>query len=185
MAIITTEHHTIIQKHIILLLFRFAKFFLLLCMIFFFWLIAFTYKDKIVAENVSILRFVIVPSLFFMTNYVFFKLILGIVIYFHDLVIFYKDKIVIIKNSLFIQSDMEIIDMYRVMKTNITCHGFIANFFGYGNITIEQQNDDVKVIHFVPRPEKIAELLDARRSLIINARIGKEKDRPKNYWDRS
>lgn len=105
--------------------------------------------------------------------------------YYHDLVIFYKDKIVIIKNSFFFQSDLEIIDMYRIMKLNVTCHGFLATVCGYGNIRIEQANDDVKIIHFVPHPEKIVELLEVRRSLIISEHGKKDEKKEKTYWDRS
>jgi hypothetical protein len=125
-------------------------------------------------EAMSI-HLIVVGTLFLCLNYIFVKLILETIIYFHDLVIFYKDKIVIIKNSLFYQSDLEIIDMYRIMKLNITCHGYIATIIGYGNIRIEQQNDDVKIIHFVPHPEKIVELLEVRRSTIIAERGKLEK----------
>lgn len=134
----------------------------------------------------NILIYVITPILFVGINYIYIRLILELVIYYHDLMIFYKDKIVIIKNSFFFQSDLEIIDMYRIMKLNVICHGFLATACGYGNIRIEQANDDVKIIHFVPHPEKIIELLEIRRSLIISER-GKKDDKSKdanNYWDR-
>lgn len=132
--------------------------------------------------------YIIIPIIFFSLNYIFFKLTLETIIYYHDLVIFYKDKIVIIKNSLFYQSDLEIIDVYRIQKLNILCHGFMATLVGYGNVRIEQQNDDVKIIHFMPHPERIVELLETRRSAIIAER-GKVSEKTKmkddNYWERA
>jgi len=186
MAIIATTHHTIMQKHRILYIFKLVKFLFLLCVLIFLGWLAFHYKEEIYESHPAIMSFIIVPVLFFSLNYIFIKLILETIIYFHDLVIFYKDKIVIIKNSLFIQSDLEIIDVYRIMKLNVLCHGFIANLIGYGNIRIEQSNDDVKIIHFVPHPEKLVELLEIRRSTIIAER-GKnpeKKEKDENYWVR-
>jgi hypothetical protein len=185
MSFITTSHHTIVQKHKILYIFKIIKFVFLLGVLMVLGWIAHRNKDEILTLHPTIMYFVIIPMLFVCLNYVFVKFILETVVYFHDLVIFYKDKIIIIKNSLFLQSDFEIIDVYRIQKLNITCHGIFANIFWYGNISIEQQNDDVKIIHFVPRPEKIVELLEIRRSTIISERGKPEKDKEENYWDRT
>jgi hypothetical protein len=70
-----------------------------------------------------------------------------------------RDRIIIINNSLILQEDLEIMDLSKVMKIDVECHGLLANMFGYGHLIIEQQKDEVKVIHFIPKPYEVWQIL--------------------------
>lgn len=45
------------------------------------------------------------------------------------------------------------------MKIDVECHGLLANIFGYGHLIMEQQKDEVRTIHFIPKPYKIWQIL--------------------------
>ena len=43
-------------------------------------------------------------------------------------------------------------DLSKVVKIDVECHGLIPNMFNFGNLIIEQQKNEVRTIHFVPDP---------------------------------
>ncbi|OIP53142.1 hypothetical protein AUK10_02805 [Candidatus Gracilibacteria bacterium CG2_30_37_12] len=62
-------------------------------------------------------------------------------------------------NSLILQEDLEIMDLSKVMKIDVECHGLLANTFGFGHLIIEQQKDEVKIIHFISKPYEVWQIL--------------------------
>ena len=53
------------------------------------------------------------------------------------------------------KDDIESIDAYRIMKIDAFSHWFWSNVIGYGDLIIEQQKDEVRTFHFIPKPYKI------------------------------
>jgi len=64
------------------------------------------------------------------------------------------------------REDLEIMDLAKVMKIDVECHGLLANMFGYGHIIMEQQKDEVRRIHFIPKPFKVWQILRERTSYL-------------------
>lgn len=57
-------------------------------------------------------------------------------------------------------------DLAKVMKIDVVCHGFFANTLGYGTLILEQQKEEVRMIHFVPKPFKVLQILRERTNYI-------------------
>ena len=79
--------------------------------------------------------------------------------YYNKLFIIAKDRIILIEGSLILQEDTEVMDLSKVMKVDVSCHGFFANVFNFGSLTIEQQKNEVRIIHFVPDPYHILRII--------------------------
>lgn len=84
--------------------------------------------------------------------------------------IVYKDQIVSIKCSLLFRDDIEIIDAYRIMKVDGYSRGLMQNIFGFWNLIIEQQKDDSKVYHFMPKPYRILLIIQKQRDNLLAER---------------
>lgn len=123
------------------------------------------YKDKI-SRDIEI--YIMFPIIFSVLNYAFIKLINSLIIYYNELILVYDDKITIIKCSLVLRDDIEIIDAYRVMKTDAFTRGIIWNLLSYGNLVIEQQKDEVRIFHFISKPYRILEILNRQREKVKN-----------------
>ena len=80
------------------------------------------------------------------------------------------DHVAIIKASLILKDDIEIIDSYRVMKIDAFCRWFFSNILWYWNLVIEQQKDDVRTFHFIPDPYKVLELLREQKQNVLDER---------------
>lgn len=90
-------------------------------------------------------------------NYAFLRLTLGIIRYYNNLIIICADQVVIIKSSLLLEDRVESLDSFKIMKLDAIASGYLANIFWYGNLIIEQQNDDLRKFHFMPHPYKVVE----------------------------
>jgi hypothetical protein len=160
--------YTVMRRHIILPIIRIMKFiFLMLLSLFLYWisckLIA-TYSD---INYLNVLFFLFV---FWTINYAFISLILSFIYYYFDLIVIYKDQIVMIKCSLILRDDIEIVDAYRIMKVDWYSRGFFANIFWYWNLIIEQQKDDVRIFHFVPSPYRLLLIIKKQRDAVLEER---------------
>ncbi len=107
-------------------------------------------------------------------NYAFISLILSFIYYYFDLVVIYKDQIVMIKCSLILRDDIEIVDAYRIMKVDGYSRWLCANIFWYWDLIIEQQKDDVRIFHFIPKPYKLLLIIKKQRDAVL-------ADRRKKY----
>ena len=59
------------------------------------------------------------------------QLTLGIIRYYNNLVIIVRDKFIIVHSSLILQEDLEIMDLAKVMKVDVSMHGLLENLLGY------------------------------------------------------
>ncbi|MDD2487431.1 MAG: hypothetical protein PHS92_03610 [Candidatus Gracilibacteria bacterium] len=163
MSIINTNDYTIIKKHNIILLLYIIKFLFLIIIAVLIYIL--TYKFKIILGD-EVIHYFIFPIILFILNYAFIKFMLGLIFYYNDLVILLKDKIIILKSSLFMQDDLEIIDISKVMKIDVHCHGLLSNMIGFGNLVIEQQRDELRILHFIPKPYKIFQILREKTTYV-------------------
>lgn len=164
---------SIIKKHFILLLFSIFKFIFFLILAFIVYKIYAIFWEKLNWDNLYI-KYILFFAIFTFINYSFIKLILDIIEYNNNLLIIQKDHIIILKASLILQDDIEFIDSYRVMKIDAFCRWFLANIVWYWNLVIEQQKDDVRVFHFIPRPFRIVKKLREQKDIVL-------KERKKKY----
>jgi len=72
------------------------------------------------------------------------------------------------------------------MKVDVFMRGIFANILGYGNLIIEQQRDDVRMFHFVPKPYEILLVIRKQREGVLNDRKSKylvtnKEDHPVKY----
>lgn len=167
MGIIVEENYTIITRHFIYLFYLVAKFFFMIVLSAILYMFLLVYRASLPTEFVLYIFF---PIVFLLINYGFIQLALGLIRYYNRLVIIVRDKFIIINSSLLFQDDLEIMDLSKVMKIDVECHGLLASMCGYGNLIMEQQKDEVRVIHFVPKPYKIWEILRENTSYINSRR---------------
>ncbi|MDD4151343.1 MAG: hypothetical protein PHR68_01900 [Candidatus Gracilibacteria bacterium] len=159
--------YTIIKRHWIVIFAKLIKafFFLFIALIFYYG--AITYYDILGQEFVL---YIILPIIWIILNYSFIKIFETFLQYYNEVLIIHGDQIIIIRSSLFLMDDIEIIDSYRVMKFDSYADGFWANLLGYGHIVLEQQKDNVRIFHFVPQPYRVISILKEQRDKILNDR---------------
>jgi len=149
--------YILIKRNLLLLIVRIIKslFFLLIV-----WII-FYFSNKYIdwLKEIDWLRYLSFIVVFALLNYAFVNLISSLVEYYNDLIILHDDQIIILKSSLVLKDDMEIIDIHKVQKIDWFKRWIFQNLLGYGNIVIEQQKDDVRVFHFISKPHAILSLL--------------------------
>ncbi|MCK9271974.1 hypothetical protein M0P65_00310 [Candidatus Gracilibacteria bacterium] len=161
MSIINTNEYTIVKKHFIYFLLYIIRFIFSLLIALGIFYLTITYRSSMGPDFTLILFGII----FIILNYSFLRFIIGLIIYYNDLIILLKDKIIILKSSFFLKDDLEIIDISKVMKIDVQIHGFLSNLMGFGNLIIEQQRDELRVLHFIPTPYKVYQLLREKNSL--------------------
>ena len=88
------------------------------------------------------------PIILILTIYWFIKIIFAFWENNNEILIIHNDQIIIIKASLILMDDIEVIDAYRLMKIDSYAEWFWANLLGYWNIVLEQQKDNVRNIDF-------------------------------------
>ena len=159
MTILSEDNYTIITRHVIYFLYLVTKFLFLLLIAWILFIALLIYKEDLNRNTSDLIHYVFFPIIFLLVNYGFIQLILGIIGYYNRLVIIIRDKIIIINNSLILQEDLEIMDLSKVMKIDVERHGLLANIFWFGHLIIEQQKDEVKMIHFIPRPYEVWQIL--------------------------
>ena len=146
------EWATIIHRHIFLLIIRYIKsiFFIIIFFIIFY----ISININLVEENQSfgILIFII---LIMLIHYIVVKIIFYTINYYLNYIIIIEDEFIIIKSSLILKNDIEIIDIHNIIKFDSYNRWLLANIFWYWSIIIEQQKNDVKEIHFVANPHLI------------------------------
>lgn len=143
-----------------------AKFVISILIVIWLLLFTYTYKNSIWKE---IVEFFLFPVNMILLNYSFWKIIQWYIFYYNDLVIFINDKIIIVKCSLFVQDDLEVIEVSKVMKIDVQCHWFFSNLIGYWNLVIElpwASNSQLRVLHFIPQPYKALQLLREKTAYV-------------------
>lgn len=79
--------------------------------------------------------------------------------YYNKLVIIVRDRIIIITSSLFLKEDIEILELSKVMKIDVECHGLLQNMLNYGALIVEQQKNDVRIMHLVSDPFTVLRII--------------------------
>lgn len=154
---VSAGRYILFRRHPIYLFYATARFlfFLFACGVFgyFMWL----YSEDIPDTVEYVIMF---PIIFILANYAFFRLILAIVKYENKLLILADDKLVIVNCTLILQDDIEVMNLYRIMKIDVERHGLLAMFFGYGTLIMEQQKNDVRSFHFIAEPFETLRILN-------------------------
>ncbi len=173
---IEKEDYIIVKRHFILFIWKVIKFFfLLLIAIFIYWL-SFKYWSKF--SDITYLKYVFFAISFSILNYAFISFMIYFIEYYNNIIVVYKNHIYIIKSSLILIDDIEVLDPYRIMRMDVVCHWFISNILDYWNLIIEQQQDETKewirTFHFVPNPYKLLSIIKEQRNKVV-------EDRKKKY----
>lgn len=159
--------YTIVKRHWISL---FAK---LIKALFFTWVALILYFGAMFYYNnlwKDFIVYVLLPIIWLILNYSFLKIFEAFLEYYNEMLIIHLDQIIIIKSSLILMDDIEIIDSYRVMKFDSYADWFWANLLGYGHIVLEQQKDNVRIFHFVSNPYKLIAILKEQRDKVLDDR---------------
>jgi hypothetical protein len=114
------------------------------------------YKNDIPAD---LIRYFVFPVVLVLANYAILQFALNVVKYYNKLVIVVRDRIIIITSSLILKEDIEILELSKVMKIDVECHGLLANVLNYGSLIIEQQKNDVRIMHLVPDPFTVLRII--------------------------
>ena len=164
----TRDWYTIIKRHYILLFFRLAKFgFLLLLVGLLYWFSLWFLSNY---EDLPFMRYLFFTFLFLLLNYAFFSLILSLIRYYFNLIVIYKDQIVFIHCTLLFRDDIEVFDSYRIMKVDGYARWFFANVLWFWTLVIEQQKNDVRLFHFIPKPYRILLIIKKQRESVLAER---------------
>lgn len=111
-------------------------------------------------------------------NYSFFSFILSIISYHNNIIVIGKDNIILLKCSLFLKNDIEVIYSYRIVKVDSFSHGILANAFSYGDVIIEQQKNEVRTLHYIPDTYNILNIIKKQREKILAESQSKENFKP-------
>lgn len=146
--------------------------FSILKIIFIFLVCAFLYAITFMFKSESDIYTLFISIDFFiifcLVHYAFFILTSLLIKYFNNVIIISANSLVSIKCSLLLKDDIEIIDCYRITKVDAFTHWFLPNILGYGELVIEQQQQDVKKFHYIPKPYKILEIIKKQRENLLS-----------------
>ncbi|MCH2188449.1 hypothetical protein MK079_01310 [Candidatus Gracilibacteria bacterium] len=108
---------------------------------------------------------------FILLQYAFFRFISDFVKHYNKLIVIHDDSIIILNASLILKDDIEILDARKIIKIDKMSRGIISNLMGFGNIIMEQQNNDVRTFHYVPRINKFVDACNRQREHIKFSRM--------------
>ncbi len=163
MNAIIENDSTIVTKHPIYLFYLLAKGVLLLGIALGIGAVFTLYRNDVPE---GLVRYFVFPAVLVLANYALLQLALGIVRYYNKLLVVIRDRIVLITSSLFLQEDIEILELGKVMKIDVECHGLLPNFLNYGALIIEQQKNDVRVLHFIPDPYTVVRIIREKTNYV-------------------
>jgi hypothetical protein len=157
--------YTIIRRHWILLLFRYLKLIIFLVWAFVLYYFSLKFNDKIWGD---INHYLIFPLIFVLINYAFIKLILWYIKFYNDLLVIYNWHLIVIKSSLISMDNIEFIDINKITKLDTYCNWIVPNFMWFGNLVAEQQRDELRTFHFVPKPFKALQILNEEKQKVLD-----------------
>ena len=160
MAYFINQDCAIVRKHYIVILLRKIRFLIFFAVSSLLFYISFYYREVLWEEFVF---FVFFPLIFGLLNYSFFKMMLSYIDYYYNLFIIYENHIIIIKSSLILIDDLEVLDVNKVMKIDSISRWLFSNMLWFWNILLEQQKNDVRTFHFMPNPYRIVEIFKKHR----------------------
>ena len=125
-------------------------------------------KYFLINIDIEGLKYIFFIAIFLFLNYAFINLITSIIAYYNDLIILHEDRIIILQSSLILKDNMEIIYVQKVIKIDWFKTWIIQNILWYWNIIIEQQKNDVRVFHFISKPNIALKKLYEQKNKYIN-----------------
>ena len=164
------EDCIILKRHFFLILFSILKYIFLLLVTAFLYLIWFKIEWFLWDDINAYIKYIDFIFIFVIINYAFFRFILHLIEYYHDLIIVQWSNVVIIKSSLILKNDIESIDSYRIMKIDSFSRWFLSNVFWYWKLVIEQEKDDVRTFSFIPKPDRILSIIKKYKEIAIEKR---------------
>lgn len=161
------KDYTIVRRHFITLFAKLVKavFFLIIWLTIYY--VTLNIKWNLWPDTTI---YVVLPIILVIIIYSFIKIIFAFWENYNEMMIIHNDQIIMIKASLILMDDIEVIDAYRLMKIDSFADWFWANLLGYWNIVLEQQKDNVRIFHFVAKPYKILALLKDQRNKVLDDR---------------
>ena len=160
------DNHIIVKRHKMIMVFSILKIVFLWCACIFLF-----YIGELMKKSPNPMIFLRVSDfliLFCIMHYAFFSLIWLFIKYFNNVIIISKDTITIIKCSLILNDDIEVIDCYRIVKVDAFIDWLMPNIFRYGEVAIEQQKNDIKVLHYIPRPYELLGIIKRQREQLLS-----------------
>lgn len=125
-------------------------------------------------SDLNYINYVFFILSFVILNYAFISFMFYCIEYNNNIIIVYRDHIYIIRSSLILIDDIEVLDPYRIMRMDVVCHWLISNLLDYWNLIIEQQQDETKewirTFHFVPNPYKLLSIIKEQRRRVVDDR---------------
>lgn len=97
---------------------------------------------------------------FLLLNYWMLRIGLNVVKYYNYLLLIYGEYIIIIKASLFLRDDIELLNSEKINKVYQRSHGFLPNLLKYGDMVIEQQSDDTRIFNYMPNPSYVIKIIN-------------------------
>jgi hypothetical protein len=86
--------------------------------------------------------------------------------FYNDLLVIYKWHLIVIKSSLIYKDNIEFIDINKITKLDTYCKWLTANLIWFWNLVAEQQRDELRTFHFVPKPFKALQLINDEKHKI-------------------
>ncbi len=163
MAFFEEKEYVIITKHYIIAIIWIIKLIFFIFIVMFLTYFCYKYKNIIWYDIVT---YFMLPIILFILNFAFFRLILWFIFYYNNFILFLKNKIIILKSSLFLIDNLEIINIAKVTKIDVKMHGILKAILKYWDIIIEQQRDEVRILRFIPNPYKALRILSETSSYI-------------------
>ena len=153
--------YIIIRRNLLLLIVKIIKsLFFISILLVIYWLSNKFYDSLSSIEWLKYFSFIVVFSLL---NYAFLNLISSIIEYYNDLIILHNNQIIILKSSLILKDDMEILDTENIIKIDWYKRWLLQNLLWYWDIIVEQQKNDVRVFHFIWKPHAVLQLFKAQK----------------------
>lgn len=173
---IEKEDFILVKRHFILFIWKIMKFIFLVSISIFIYRISLRYQNNF--TDIEYINYIFFASSFGILNYAFMSLIIYCIEYYNNIIVIHKEHIFIVKSSLIMVDDIEILDPYRIMRIDVVCHWFFSNILDYWNLIIEQQQDEakewVRTFHFIPDPYKLLSIIKEQRRRVL-------EDRKKKY----
>ena len=69
-------------------------------------------------------------------------------------------------SSFLLKDDLEIVDANKLVKIDQYSRGLFQNMFRFWDIEIEQQNNEIRCFHFIPKPTVFMQICAAQKTAI-------------------
>jgi hypothetical protein len=168
MTLIVRDKFVIVIRHWMVLVFSYMGFSFRLSVAILLFFITYSFKGTF---SPAFIEYIMLPMIIININYAFIHLMLHFVRYYHKIAVILEpeDKMILLSTSLFFQDDVQILELRKITKLEVDCDGFFPNVFDYGDLVIEQQNNDIRRLYRVPNPNRLLKIIREKTSYLKNA----------------